>query len=1001
MPWWVLDAKPTKEEAKKLKSKARALAVSESLSKLSSASATASVTTTTTLSSFESNSRGSSSDSSYSNSSDNGCSYNKPQSFYDCRKDLAATTIQTRARVYLATKEWEGRYVRFIQGEVRRIRSEAKRRKRREKLRKLLDKKATILQAFVRGCFVRKDYVLVLVDRGDRSSRCGENNGAISLMDTVRKRRYLRRTNEALRKQISDLEEETARRITSNGNYKHHNDVNAQSKHADSRQKVVDRLQSKQRKLSIKARALKAVAEKMQKKSDALAGERDRLVAMRMGTSSKNDDLRSANAQYKKDLQQTMRTSKAIAREMDSLLLSEVAIEKTTRDRTKAEKTLDEKVESALATGASGAPKDDHENEDSEFAADVAKIGREAHRKANELREGVLASIPQEFLGEPEELFPNEGSRPLDSGRDGTKATVGFTQSPGTPTTPKTHNRSKIHAPSIKNDGTNNTSTQVTQPTSAVLEIPPEPSTPSRNRSRSGSRTSATVEPSTPKRMKSTNLDHNFEPRQTPRRRGRSSSITRPVTPTTKLSAETTTPEVESPGPCTPTTKASPGLLSHTPASATQENGTSKTPPPKRGLYRSTSCRTKKSTWPATRVVSPGPGTPTTTARLGLAAIHTPTSVGRGNGTSRTPPPRRGLARSTSCRTTSAAWPLMESSTRVEWPSPRTPGAYPSRISSPSRTPTPGRRERSNSNRGSRTGTPIEETTMLVDESVPRTPTTNPGVGLLRNWTPTPGERELGTGRVPSRDRSTSRGPLRSRGREAGSHQSPSSGGGTMALASPELSAPKAAKDRRERRDRSRTKRERSVPPTNTTRTTETKNTTKSASMSPGHRRGKKENERRDRKSRSLPPVEKKATGRSKSRGRSKKESTDGDGPPVAAVTATAKATAAALATARSILGGGVDRKTKTKAKTKTKTTTPNITTARTTTNAPTPHKPRINLKVPTIELNKKKRTYLRDGPILTDSAKARRRLVALGMNECSGGMIPDLDASLLRLSRK
>jgi len=53
-----------------------------------------------------------------------------------------------------------------------------------------------------------------------------------------------------------------------------------------------------------------------------------------------------------------------------------------------------------------------------------------------------------------------------------------------------------------------------------------------------------------------------------------------------------------------------------------------------------------------------------------------------------------------------------------------------------------------------------------------------------------------------------------------------------------------------------------------------------------------------------------------------------------------------------------------------------------------------VSLTAPTIDIRKTKRTYIRKATNLTESAKGRRRLVDMGMEETlgSGGMIPNLE---------
>ena len=288
----------------------------------------------------------------------------KPESVCVWQDDFAATTIQSAVRMFLAKKEWETLYVEHIRREVLRIKTETRQKAIRARKRKFLDKKATTLQALTRGCIVRNKHResgrFRWRNDGDEDDAPGN-----SLMDSVRKRMDIRKRIETLKQQISDVRET-----------KGPGDSDSDNNEEVSVRKV-ERLKSRRNKLQAKAKTLESVTRPLQEKFDGLRAEHEKLREKYRKVEAKNETRRLANESSAELLQEKMEAIDTINKELNTTLSSE-GMEKLSQELTKALKKVDALVETASSYANVGM----NERDASVFADEVARIGREAHRKA-------------------------------------------------------------------------------------------------------------------------------------------------------------------------------------------------------------------------------------------------------------------------------------------------------------------------------------------------------------------------------------------------------------------------------------------------------------------------------------------------------------------------------------------------------------------------------------------------------------------------------------------
>jgi len=252
-------------------------------------------------------------------------------------------------------------YVQHIRREVWRLKTEAKLKAKRARKRKILDEKATTLQALMRGYIVRNGY-----RESDKRLRSNDSHDiddtGLSLMDSVRKRMDIRQRIEMLKQQISAT--------------KNSGDSDSETNDEVSVFKV-ERLKERQKKLQIKAKTLKAVTRPLQEKFDDLRAEHEKLRKKYRKMETKNETRRTANESAAELLEEKMESIQELNSELNTTLSSE-KMEKFSQERTKAMK----KVDAMLETANAYANRDMNERDASVFAGEVARIGREAHRKA-------------------------------------------------------------------------------------------------------------------------------------------------------------------------------------------------------------------------------------------------------------------------------------------------------------------------------------------------------------------------------------------------------------------------------------------------------------------------------------------------------------------------------------------------------------------------------------------------------------------------------------------
>jgi len=283
---------------------------------------------------------------------------------YVWQDDVAAVTIQSAVRMFLAKKEWEYLYVQHVQTEVLYLKTVARRRAIQSKKRKFLETKATTLQALVRGHIVRKRY-----QKSDRCRRSNQEDDTDypgdSLMDSVRRRMDIRKRIEMLKKQISDVRETKG---SGDSDSENNDEVSVRK---------VERLKARQNKLQIKATTFEAVTKPLQEKFDGLRAEHEKLRKKYRKLQAKNETRRQAQESSAELLEEKTETIDEMNKELNNTLSSE-GMDKLTQELTKAMKKVDALVETANSYANIGK----NERDASAFADEVARIGREAHRKA-------------------------------------------------------------------------------------------------------------------------------------------------------------------------------------------------------------------------------------------------------------------------------------------------------------------------------------------------------------------------------------------------------------------------------------------------------------------------------------------------------------------------------------------------------------------------------------------------------------------------------------------
>ena len=296
-----------------------------------------------------------------------------PESYYVCEDDLAAVKIQRAARMYLARKQWEELYVRHIKSQVLRLKEEAKLKTKNDKRRKFLDASATVVQALARGYIIRNGY------RKCDKNRRDDGGDGLSLMESIRKRMRIRQKIEMLKQQIAEVratKNSTGIDIATVG------DISASK---------VELLKGKQHRLQTKAKTLEAVTRPLQEKFDELRKENEKLRSKLRKIESKNESRKHANETNAELLEEKLQTIQSMNDEIKSL-------DFVTYQRTKAQKRLDKLVESSSAYANLGGMS---ERDSSAFTDEVARIGREAHRKARMFRDSLRSHISTSSLTKP------------------------------------------------------------------------------------------------------------------------------------------------------------------------------------------------------------------------------------------------------------------------------------------------------------------------------------------------------------------------------------------------------------------------------------------------------------------------------------------------------------------------------------------------------------------------------------------------------------------------
>lgn len=284
----------------------------------------------------------------------------KPASFMACKDDVAAISIQSVVRVYLAKKEWDFLYVQHIEHEILRLREEARCRAKKARKRKILDGHATTLQTLARGYIVRESF-----RKSDKHH--------LPLIESVRKRMEMRQKIEKLKKQISEVKE-----ARNDNTLDEKDDENIRDEVSI---RKVEQLKATQHRLHIKAKTLEAVIRPLQEKFKVLREEDEKLRKKFGKLESKNESRKYAN-ETKREL--LAEKQKVLQETRDELLSDEM--DRITRERSKAQQRLDTLVETASAYASLGRM---NECDASAFAEEVARVGQQAHNKAKLFKDSL------------------------------------------------------------------------------------------------------------------------------------------------------------------------------------------------------------------------------------------------------------------------------------------------------------------------------------------------------------------------------------------------------------------------------------------------------------------------------------------------------------------------------------------------------------------------------------------------------------------------------------
>lgn len=310
----------------------------------------------------------------------------KPESLYVWQDDVAATTIQSVMRMFLAKKECDNKFVKHIEREVLRLKIEARERAKRARKRTFLDKKATAIQSLLRGYIVRNEYKKIDWRRRNNEEDVNDDRGN-SLMYSVRKRMDVRKRIEDLRRQISNVRSKQSSLNTdsendndndNDNNHDHDHDHDHDNENNDEVSiSKVERLKTRQNKLQTKAETLEAVTRPLREKFESMRAENERLRKKYRKLEAKNETRQFAQETFAELLEEKMETIEELNKELNTTLSSE-RMQKLTQELSKAMK----KVDALAATANTYAKVGMNEQDAAAFADAVARIGWDAHQKA-------------------------------------------------------------------------------------------------------------------------------------------------------------------------------------------------------------------------------------------------------------------------------------------------------------------------------------------------------------------------------------------------------------------------------------------------------------------------------------------------------------------------------------------------------------------------------------------------------------------------------------------
>lgn len=304
----------------------------------------------------------------------------------------AATIIQSQARVWLAQKERDKRYVQLIKAQAKALKKQKKQKK--------LDKAATKIQKYLRGTYMRNRY------------------GAV--IEKAKERALLKQKVEKIKRKIAKSKRSRERELEK---AKHGVDPNRLGGRqiweeavldADNHElelsesaKVVEYLQSEHRQLKIKIKTMDGTLKPLKKNFDSLMDENKALREDFQGAHAKNEKLKNAN----KELVTKRETAENKIKELKSELADLSAkFAPATQGRMDFHRALHE-----ILQLVQDRCKDDN------LIDDVMDIGYQAQSDAQDLQIEAGAAYEVDLQSSPQQMKKRSGKDILGGGSPGNR----------------------------------------------------------------------------------------------------------------------------------------------------------------------------------------------------------------------------------------------------------------------------------------------------------------------------------------------------------------------------------------------------------------------------------------------------------------------------------------------------------------------------------------------------------------------------------------------------